>query len=892
MTPSALLAALPVQLTSFVGRQAELAAVHALLDDARLVTLTGAGGVGKTRLAAQAASTRAGRHPDGVWWVELAAAGDDAQVAELVAEALGVLVEPVRGAVRSLLPQLRDRDALICLDNCEHVIEGAAKLAAALLRSCPGISVLTTSREPLAVPGEAVWRVPPLAADEALRLFVERGRLARERFDLDGAGEAAARVMCSRLDGIPLAIELAAAWVRTLTPQQIEHGLDDRFGLLVRSPRGVAARQQTLAASIAWSHDLLDEPDRTVFRRLAVFPSGFDLEAARAVCAQDDVLGGIARLVDKSLVVAETRDDASRYVLLETVRAYAAERLRDAGETGPTRDRHLEHFLGFVTGGPEPAGLDAWRSRVEGEYDNLRAALDWGLAAADPDRGRRLAAGLAWLWHLRPHGHEGIAYLRRAIGRAPGDRTPLQARLLAGLALVVDTASPLDLEYDVAQQALELATEVGDEGLRGQCLALSAVGRFYTDFDGAWDLAERAIRSAELAGDELFRHAPLALQGMIRTLQDRHDEARPLLEEALGGLGHRGIEASTLAYLSESELACGRPAEARRLAEQALERAEPLGDYLRVGMARCALATAYAASGSVDTAFEVMRPLLPLAEDAGAVVFVPGMTLVLARLQAASDDLEGALRRYGRDLRRVEDAEPTYLTARLRAAYGEALRCTGRYADARRELDHAEAAARGLGMPRVLADVLSTRARLDDDLDLHHEALALRVDHGLRLSWVDSLDAIATLLPARAAVRALAASTAARVAMGHPRGVVEQGAYDALVARLGQELGAAFATEWTAGMQMSADEAVAYVRRSRGARGRPDAGWASLTPTELSVVRLAAGGLNNPQIGARLFMSRSTVKTHLSHAYTKLGVANRTELAALATTDPASGAQE
>lgn len=882
---------LPVELTGFVGRQAELAAVRALLDGERLVTLTGTGGVGKTRLAAQVAAIEVARRPGGVWWVELAAVSDQAQVAELVAAALGVLVEPGQGPVRSLTAQLRDRHTLICLDNCEHVIDGAAELVGALLRSCPGVTVLTTSREPLAVPGEAVWRVPPLAADEALRLFVERGRQVRQRFALDQAGAAAARVMCSRLDGIPLAIELAAAWLRTLTPQQIENGLDDRFGLLVRSPRGVAARQQTLAASISWSHDLLDEPDRTVFRRLAVFPSWFDLDAARTICsggvvAAADVLGSIGRLVDKSLVVADTRGGASRYLLLETIRAYAAGRLQDAGETGPTRDRHLDHFLAFAAGGPEQAAdLDTWRIRIEGEYDNLRAALEWGLAAADPDRGRRLAAELAWLWHLHRHGHEGITFIRRAIDRAPADRTRLQARLLTGLALVADTTSPLDLEYDVAQQALELATAHGDENLRRQCLSLSAVGRFYTDFGAAWELADEAIRSAEIAGDQLFRHASLALQGMIRQLQDRHDEARALLRTALDGLRHRhrGIASTTLAFLSSSALACGRLAESRRLAEQSLELAEPLGDYLRVGMARSALVAAHTVSGDVDSALEAMRPLLPLMENAETAVFVPGMALALAQLEAARGDLDGALRWFEREVRQAHHAAPTYLAAQAYAGYGEALRRAGRYDAACRELDRAAAVARELGMPRVLADTLQQRAHLTGDPDLHHEALAMRVAHGLRTFWVDSLDAIAASLAPPNAVRTLAASTTARAAMGCPRRATERREYDELVAQLRQTLGDEFATAWAAGTELSLDDAVAYVRRSRGARGRPAAGWDSLTPTELSVVQLASAGLNNPQIGARLFMSRSTVKTHLAHVYAKLGVANRAELAALAT---------
>jgi DNA-binding CsgD family transcriptional regulator len=287
-------------------------------------------------------------------------------------------------------------------------------------------------------------------------------------------------------------------------------------------------------------------------------------------------------------------------------------------------------------------------------------------------------------------------------------------------------------------------------------------------------------------------------------------------------------------------------------------------------------------SGDVDAAAEVMRPLLLLVENADTAVFVPGMALALAQLHVARGDLHGALLWLERDLRQTERGAPTYLAAQVHAGYGAALRRAGQLADARRELDRAADIARRLGMPRVLADVLQQQAHLSGDLDLHHEALAIRVAHGLRTSWVDSLDAIAALLPPPNAVRTLAASTLAREAMGCPRPALERLEYGELIAGLAQQLGEGFATAWDAGAELSLDDVVEYVRRSRGSRDRPVAGWDSLTPTELSVVRLAAAGLNNPQIGTRLFMSRSTVKTHLSHAYAKLRVVNRTELATLA----------
>jgi predicted ATPase/DNA-binding CsgD family transcriptional regulator len=894
---------LPVHLTSFVGRRAELAAVSALLRRGRLVTLTGVGGSGKTRLAARLAADPAERWPDGVWWVELEAVTDPAQVAEVAAATVGVLAPPVQGPLRSLTLQLRDRRTLVCLDNCEQVLEGAAEVAQALLRAGAELTVLTTSREPLGVAGETVWQVPPLSEDDALALFLERASLVLPGFTLDGSSEAAVRTMCRRLDGIPLALELAAAWLRTLSPRQIEAGLDDRFALLVGGPRGAAPRQQTLAASIEWSHALLDERDRVVFRRLAVFAGGFGLEAAGAVAAggavtQVDVRNALRRLVDKSLVVAEERHGEARYRLLETIRQYAADRLVEAGEATATRDRHLAWSLAFVEAlEPErQRDLDAWRTRLQREHDNLRAALDWGLAAPDPERGRRLAAGLPWLWHLHRHGGEGLEYLRRAIDRAPDDRSTLQARLLTGIALVADTASPLGLEFDAAQRALVIATEQGEERLRALCLTLSAVGRFYVDFGAAWALTVDALRAAEAAGDAFVTDAARALQGIILHLRDRHREAEPLLAAAIEGLlrRHRGIAATTLAFQASGALSTGRADLARRLAERAVRVAEPLGDYLRVGSTRSALAIVHGLAGDVDGGLRLLRPIVRLVEDAGTDVFVPGMAHAMGLLHLGRGDAEAAAGWFAREARSTDGGAETWLVAQSLPGLGAALIALGRLDQARDVLDRALAVARRLDMPRVLADALEQQGHLaaaaddaDRAIDCHQEALAVRVEHGLRTFSVDSLEALAALAaraaPTPEAVRFLAAGDQARASMTYPRDPARRRAHQATVAGLRAALGdRTFRQAWAEGARLRLDEAVAYVRRSRGARRRPAMGWASLTPTELDVVRLVVDGLSNPEVGKHLFMSRGTVKTHLSHVYAKLGVANRTELATLA----------
>jgi predicted ATPase/DNA-binding CsgD family transcriptional regulator len=860
---------LPAQLTTFVGRETELRAVAGALATARLVTLVGPGGCGKTRLALEAVARE--HRPDGVRWADLSTTSDPLVVPELVAAATGVL--PATGdATSSLARQLGDRRMLVCVDNCEHVIGGVAEVALEILRACPGVTILATSREPLGVPGEVVWRVPSLSGDDAVALFEERsGR----------AGSDAVRTACIRLDGIPLAIELAAAWSGTLSAQEILDGLDDRFALLVRGPRGVAARHQTLAASMAWSHDLLDEADRTLFRRLGVCHGGFTLEAARGVCGLDQgaVPAGLRRLVDKSLLIADTDGSVARYRMLETIRAYAVARLQASGELEDVRDRHLDTYLALTE---DAAALlardkDAWRARIGAERENLRAALEWGLSLDDPERGRRLAAGLPWLWHLGGRGHEGLTLFHQAIARGAAERTELQARLLVGLALIADTTHPVGLEYDAAQAALEIATERGDVPSASLARLLSAVGLFYQDFDTAWTLAETARDEAR---DGFVADGATALMGIIRYLRDEHEAAVPLLRTAVEGLrkrGDRGVASTALGFMACSALYTGDLVRARELALDGVHTAQPLADHHRVGSAAGVLATVETAAGRLDAAREALEPLLRLVEGADSPPFVPGLARAMGLVLLRSGRPGEAVAWFERETNRLGGDVTTYLEPQTLTVLAAALRATGAVEAAAEVSEQALASARKIGMPRVAADALEQRAFLaDDPEDLHHEALALRAEHGLWLSCVDSLEALAAGSAAPTeAVRLLAACDRAREDTGRPRTPADP----RLRKALGEE---AYETAWREGRALSLPEAVEYARRARGSRRRPSSGWASLTPTERNVVRLAAGGLSNPDIGTRLFMSRSTVKTHLSHVYAKLGVTNRTELATMA----------
>lgn len=896
---------LAVPLTSFVGRDAETAAARDLLARVRLLTLTGPGGAGKTRLALQVATGLADRFPDGIWWIDLAPLTAGEEVSDAAAAAVRAPTGPQRDALPALSGHLAGRRALLCLDNAEHVLDDVSRLAEAVLRQCPGITVFVTSREPLGVAGESVWRVPPLADDEAVALFYDRARLVRPDLVADAASDAAVRSIAMHLDGIPLALELAAAWLGTLTPQQIEGSLDDRFALLVRGPRGAVRRQATLAGSIDWSHALLDESERLIFRQLSVFVGSFGLDGVGAICADGrlpaaKLLPVLARLVDKSLVTTQAREGQARYRLLETLRAYGAARLVEAHETDAVRDRHL---LWAVRAAEDIESRrdddpDGWRRAMLLDYPNFRAALDHGLAATDPEPARRLAAALAWFWHLDRRGNEGLHYLRRAIDRAPEARTRLQARLLTAVALVADTAAPLDLEFDAATQAMALATEIGDEGLRALCLNLAAVGAFYTDFDAAWELCENAHQAA-VAGDNTFvLGGSRALEALILHLRDQHAEAEALATDEVRHQlrTHRGVQSAVLGFQARAALAAGAPSRAVALAEQALRLTEPLADYLRAGAARSTLAYILTFTGDLDGARSALEPIMAFLDAQDA--FVPGAATALGELSRRRGDAKSAASWFERDARSSDRGVETYLAAQALPALGRAQVALGRLTDAKATFDRAVAVAVAtrLGMPAVLADALDGQSQLaatdpnglQRALDLAHAALALRADHSLWGFVPTSLETVAALgsraNPTVDDVRVLAAAEAARNAMGLPRGADEEPAHRTTIEHLQAALSDAYPAAWLEGSKLGLQQSVDYARRGRGTRGRPSTGWDSLTRTEIEVVRLVTQGLTNPEIATLLFVSRGTVKTHLSHVFAKLAVSNRTELARLATT--------
>jgi predicted ATPase/class 3 adenylate cyclase len=494
---------LPVQLTSFVGRERERGTVR---------TLIGSGGCGKTRLAIQVGSDVLETFPDGVRFVDLAPLIDPSLVLDAIAAALDVKVRPGVGTLESMIEALEGTKTLIILDNCEHVVASCAGAVSALLRIGEGIRLLATSREPLGVPGETRWRVPSLslpddttaieeiAACEAIQLFVDRAAAARSGFVLTPANAEAITSICRTLEGVPLAIELAAARAKALGPREIRERLSDRFRLLT----GGRGRHRTLRSAIDWSYDLLSENERTLFRRLSVFAGGFDLAAAQGVWPDGDPLDSIEQLVDKSLITIEQLPDESiRYRLLETLRQYAGERLTEAGEEKDTRERHFAHYVDVAEHAYEQRIEDeaASLARLEIDHDDFRAALAW--VRHRPSELLRLASALGWFWHLRSHYLEGRRWLEEALtAESAGSRD--QARALWALSMILNWQGETEPADRIAKQSLELWRAANDK--LELALALESIG--WSQFMSN-DTAKRCIpwRSASSCIGRLVRRS-------------------------------------------------------------------------------------------------------------------------------------------------------------------------------------------------------------------------------------------------------------------------------------------------------------------------------------------------------------------------------------------------
>ena len=500
---------LPPPLTSFVGRQRELLDVRRALAEARLVTLTGPGGVGKTRLAVelagQLAEASARPYAAGIWRVELAPLADGVLVPRAVASVLAVQEVPGQPLLQSVLGWLHAREVLIVLDNCEHLVAASGALASALLEACPGVTILATSREALNVAGEVVWPVGPLEANsDGLQMFVDRAVVAAPDFGLTSDSRSAVLRVCQRLDGLPLAIELAAARVNALSVQEIEQRLDQRFALLSAGRRSSPPRHQTLRALVDWSYELLTAEEQRLFQQLSVFSGGWTLEAAEAVCEPaPDVLALLLSLVSKSLVQVESQAGRSRYRLLETLRQYAADKVREARTESAAQTRHLRWCERLARAGDRGISgphRSEWLRRLEAEVDNFRAALRWSLLeTAELETGLRLGASLVRFWFLVGTASEGSEWLEALLAKAPRSTGRVEALSASGF-LLVRRGDPR-AAHPLLEEAVELARHLGDSCL----LALSL-----------HHLGELRVQQGDLAGARSALQESLAL---TRSLQ-------------------------------------------------------------------------------------------------------------------------------------------------------------------------------------------------------------------------------------------------------------------------------------------------------------------------------------------------------------------------------------
>jgi len=544
--------ALPAPTDTFIGRDQDVARVAELLEGQRLVVVTGPSGMGKTRLAREVGGQIGSRYPDGVHFVELAATREPRLVPKAVADALRIWEQPRQPVTDTLVSQLYRRHLLVILDNCEQIIAECASLADTLLQNCPGLSILATSQVPLTIGGEALWSLAPLAVPDAgaaldvvetsaaVSLFTLRAAAASGKFSLTPRVVPVVAEICRRLDGIPLAIELAAARIAVLTPQEILARLDDRFALLTGGSRAVLARHQTLQASFDWSHDLLSPQEEVLFRRLSVFAGGFSLQSIETVCSETgqeiDVLGPLTGLVAKSLVVATTSDMEARYRLLETIQVYAAERLERSGEGDNVRRRHAEWCMAFaetaeaaLTGRDQVSCLE----RIEQEHHNLRVGLRWTIGEQDAERALRLAGALTIFWRVRCHFKEGQEWLSSALALHGNHSQSTRARAVWGLGFM-ELMLGLPSAPSTLGEAIDLARASGD--VRGEARGLLLRGNYARDrrdWPAALQDLEQGAQLARQTHDSWCLAHVLSILGETHFLLGDVRRARGLLEEGV-----------------------------------------------------------------------------------------------------------------------------------------------------------------------------------------------------------------------------------------------------------------------------------------------------------------------------------------------------------------------
>ena len=783
---------LPLQLTSFVGREREIVEVKRPLLGDRFVTLTGPGGTGKTRLGLQVAAELLELFPDGTWLVELASICDSTLVPQTVAAVLGIRESAGRPLITLLTDYLRQKEILLILDNCEHLLSACAELVSILLKACPNLCILVTSREALEIPGEVTIRVPSLSIPdahriasmesltqyEAVRLFVERAELVQPNFALTNSNALSIAQICRRLDGIPLAIELAVARVKVMNVEQVAARLDDRFRLLTGGSRNALPRHQTLRALIDWSFDLLSETESMLFRRLSVFAGGWTLEAAEAICAGNgiepyDVMDLLSQLVNKSLVLPDNEvESETRFRLLETIRQYARDKLFEAGEGDQVRERHLDFFLNLSERAePELRGANQvyWLNRLEREVDNIRAALEWSVEA-NVESALRMASALFWFWHIRSRNSEGIEWLERGLAVYASEQSnePLSQALIRGKAinvigsLLVMHGNP-ERGDELSNKSLNLHQRLGPAGRAGVAHALWNLAQgaaHHENIDLAQELSEQGLAIFREMND-LFGIAQfLDNLGSHYLMKGDYQQAKAIWEEDLSlrrKLGDKDGIGWVQTCLAELYFWQGDLESAYTLYSNAQKAFRDVENKWAVSMTISGRGSILLAKGDFDQATKLYEEALAFGRDMGDLNAIAGRRYDLARVAWSRGDYDKAARIYEDtlDFIRREFNNKGAIAGTL-FELGEVAWAQGNHELAARRYEESLALAREIQARFTTAAVLNGMGRLasfrkeyETATALHKEALTLLRSTGNRWNIAFSLEAFASVAVAQ-----------------------------------------------------------------------------------------------------------------------------------------------
>lgn len=761
---------MPHQLTTFIGRETELDELGGLLERTRIITLTGAGGLGKTRLALELANMVADRFRDGVFVVELGAVSDPLRVTEAISAIVGAKERPPLDLVAVLTADLASKSALLVLDNCEHLVGSVAHVVDAILRGAPGVRILATSRQPLSVDGETLWRIPPLKVPpasantpdalelyESTELFLKRARERDLSFLPTQTNAVAIAEICRRLDGIPLAVELAASRVKVLSPEQIANRLGGLFGVLIGSTRTALPRQRTLEATIDWSYQLLESDERKLFRDLSVFKGGFTIESAESVCASDEetgreVLDLLSALVDKSLVLSENLEGMARFRMLEVLRQFAFQRLSEEGVHDVLAERHIKYLAalaqrarGEITGQRQTY----WSSLLAAEDENIAACLEW---SNETGRGSRAAlsivANLGWFWHLRGTWATAYSTIGKTLDAAPSDATPERTKALIGAAVIGHSlGDPESVDHGIAAEAM--AMRIGDKRLESQALkVIGDIAAARADYQEAQRLHEAALNIRREIGEASSIAESLHSLADVLRLQGKYEDSRRLSQEALeemrGLRDERGI-AKVLAGLGHLEERQGNYSKARSLHQEALDIRRRIGDVHGVASALYSLANVAWAQGDQEAAQEMFSTAADQMERLGDRY---GMALAisgLGHIAAATNDHDAAVELYGRSLKIRREIGDRHGVGGSLHSMGNLALAQGDLDKARQLFEEALSIARTLGSTQGLAATLNSLgnvAGVQEDyasaVRYYSESLEIKRDlgekHGIAIS--------------------------------------------------------------------------------------------------------------------------------------------------------------